>query len=431
MQPHQKYIKTIIINLYMSLDKNDTIEKCDNMIKDRNKDKEKENENGENENHNIIEKYDDFSQMNLKANILRGIYSYGFSTPSVIQQKAIMPMVHGKDIIAQSQSGTGKTGAFVIGTLQKLDDTKNGVLAIIMSPTRELAHQIQGVFQQLGQYTKLKSVLCVGGTNISECRRQLNHCPAVVIGTPGRIIDMIERNYIYPGSTEMLVIDEADEMLSNSFQEQLETIVKCLPNDAQICLFSATIPKEMLEITNMFMRDPINILVKKEMLTLQGISQFYIDVQDFRNKFATFCDLYKSISVNQSIVYVNTKRRAEELYDRLKEENFTVSVIHSRMRPFDRTEIMKQFRGGSIRVLISTDLLSRGIDVQQVSVVINYDLPNNNESYLHRIGRSGRYGRKGLAINFITRRDYWKLDEIKKFYDTEIGPLPKNFNEFI
>lgn len=381
-----------------------------------------------------IQNYDSFEKMGLNENILRGIFSYGFEYPSEIQSKAIVPIVKGRDIIAQAQSGTGKTGAFVIGTLSRVDSNIIGCQAMIIVPTRELAMQIKEVCKDIGSYTNIKSILCIGGYNIYETKKELENCASIIIGTPGRIIDMIEKKYLSTEIIRILILDEADELLSDSFVNQMKTIIENIPGSAQICLFSATMPQEVIEITKKFLRDPIKILVKQEELTLDGIKQFYINTENEKWKFETFCDLYNIMSIGQSIVYVNTKQRAEYLRQQLKEKNFPVSIIHSNMRPIERAQIMKNFRNGGTRILISTDLLSRGIDIQQVSIVINYDLPilpRDKESYIHRIGRSGRYGKKGVAINLVTKKDLWKIEELQKIYSTVIQEMPNNINEYL
>jgi translation initiation factor 4A len=383
------------------------------------------------ENTNSIEIVDSFDDMGLKENLLRGIYSHGFEKPSMIQSKAVVPISSGRDVLAQSQSGTGKTGAFVIGALQRIDDTKDGCQAMVVTPTRELAEQILDVCTSISQYVNVKPVLCVGGSNIYDAKKSIESGCTVVIGTPGRIIDMIERRFLSTENIKLMIMDEADEMLSNSFLQQIKIIIQNIPTTSQICLFSATLPVEVVDLTKKFMDNPQHILVKKEQLTLEGIKQFYIDVDNEKWKLDTFCDLYNIMSISQSMIYVNTKRKAESLQNLLKDRNFTVSVIHSNMSHSERSAIMKEFRNGGTRILISTDLLSRGIDIQQVSIVINYDLPNNKECYIHRIGRSGRFGRKGVAINFATSRDTWKLDELQEFYQTKIEPMPSNIAELI
>jgi translation initiation factor 4A len=372
-----------------------------------------------------------FDKMNLKENLLRGIYGYGFESPSIIQMKSIPKIMLGKDIIAQAQSGTGKTGSFVIGTLQQIDERTNGCQAILIAHTRELAQQIYEVCKYISQYMRVKIILCIGGQDIKQTKSELTNDPIILIGTPGRIIDLVNRRYISTRILRMLVIDEADEMLSSSFAEQIRYIIENIPQTAQICLFSATIPGKMLELTNKFLVNPEKILIDRENLTLEGIKQFYINVEKEYWKFETFCDLFDIISVSQTIVYVNTIKRAELLKQQLEDKNFTVSIIHSSMSPVERLNIMRDFRSGRTRILISTDLLSRGIDIQQVSIVINYDLPKNKECYLHRIGRSGRFGRKGIAINFITRNEEKYLYDLVDFYKTEIEVMPKNIQKYL
>lgn len=372
-----------------------------------------------------------FEDMKLKENLLRGIYAYGFEKPSEIQARAIVPVCLGNDIIAQSQSGTGKTGTFTISTLERVDESVIGPQAIIVAPTRELAIQIHDVCGHLGQYTKIKPVLCVGKCSIHQSKEELESNASIVIGTPGRIIDMIERRFLSTRLIRLLVLDEADEMLSDGFKNQIKKIVVEIPTNAQICLFSATMPVEVLDLAHDFMNNPQRILVKREELTLEGIRQFYINIQRENWKLDTFCDIYDLISVSQTIVYTNTKKKAEWLRKQLEDRKFTVSIIHSDMGPLDRTKIMKEFRNGKSRILISTDLLSRGIDIQQVSIVINYDLPFKPDCYLHRIGRSGRFGRKGIAINLITDRDYRYVRDLQAYFCTQIEELPENFQDYI
>jgi len=379
----------------------------------------------------IKDYYESFEDMGLKEHLLRGIFGYGFESPSNIQAQAIVPIMSGGDIIAQSQSGSGKTGAFVISALQRLDESTNGIQCMILSPTRELSQQIYDVCSNIGQHTTAKFVSCIGGTRMDECKRLLNKGPVIVIGTPGRILDMIQRRYLNLETLRMFILDEADEMMSESFENQLKEIVNYIPMTAQMCLFSATIPREILDISKQIMKNPKVILVKQEQLTLDGIKQFYVNVERDDYKFDVLCKLYSSISVSQSIIYVNTKQRAMKLERMLLDEKNSVSLMHSGMKPNERESVMKDFRSGISRILISTDLLSRGIDVQQVSIVINYDLPGKKESYLHRIGRSGRFGRKGVAINFVTNREFNKLDDLENFYSTKIESLPDNFEDYL
>jgi len=346
-----------------------------------------------------------FDSMDLKEELLRGIYAYGFERPSAIQQRAIKPTLLGKDVIAQAQSGTGKTATFAIGILQTIDTNVKDCQALVLAPTRELAGQIVSVIAALGDFMNVKVHGCVGGTAIREDIRTLQEGVHVVVGTPGRVYDMINRRALKPDLVKLFVLDEADEMLSRGFKEQIYDVFKYMPEMVQCTIFSATMPLDVLEVTQKFMRDPIRILVKKDELTLEGIKQFYIAIDREEWKFDTLCDLYKTLTITQAIIYCNTRRKVEWLTMKMKENDFTVSSIHGELDQKERDTIMREFRTGSSRVLITTDLLARGIDVQQVSLVINYDMPPNRENYIHRIGRSGRFGRKGVSINFIVKAD--------------------------
>lgn len=376
----------------------------------------------------ICETFDD---LNLKDTILRGIYGYGYEQPSSIQKKAIQPLLDGRDIIAQAQSGTGKTATFSISVLQNIDESLAETQAIILCHTRELALQVQNVIQNLGQYMNINFNISVGGTMVQDNINELLKNPHIVIGTPGRVLDMINKKALNTRHLKMLVIDEADEMLSKIFSNQIYDIFRFLPNNIQVGLFSATMTEEFFKLTKCFMRDPVTILVKNDELTLDGIKQFYINLEKSDYKFATLCDIYETCSVNQTMIYCNSRKNVDDLYNDLTKNNFSVAYIHGDMTQSERNQIMEEFRSGSTRVLISTDLLSRGIDIQQISLVINYDIPNNIECYIHRIGRSGRYGRKGTAINFVTNYDVKKMSEIERYYSTQIDELPGNYGEII
>jgi translation initiation factor 4A len=372
-----------------------------------------------------------FDAMDLPEELLRGIYSYGFEKPSAIQQRAIKPTILGKDLIAQAQSGTGKTATFAIGTLAKLDSSVRQCQSLILAPTRELAQQIQKVVVALGDYMDVQVHACVGGTAVRDDIRTLQAGVHIVVGTPGRVYDMINRRALRLDSIRQFFLDEADEMLSRGFKDQIYDIFKFLPETVQVCLFSATMPLDVLEVTQKFMREPVRILVKKDELTLEGIKQFYIAVDREDWKLDTLCDLYETLTITQAIIYCNTRRKVDWLRDQMQERDFTVSCMHGDMDQRERDIIMREFRSGSSRVLITTDLLARGIDVQQVSLVINFDLPTNRENYIHRIGRSGRFGRKGVAINFLTEGDVRYLRDIEQFYTTEITEMPMNVADLI
>jgi len=377
----------------------------------------------------VVESFDD---MGLQDNLLRGIYAYGFEKPSAIQQRAIMPCIRGQDVIAQAQSGTGKTATFAISILQKIDITTNKTQALVIAPTRELAQQIQKVIMALGDFQGVNCHACIGGTKLKNDIALLeSSTPHIIVGTPGRVYDMINRRIFDTSYVKMFVLDEADEMLSRGFKDQIYDIFRHMPQLIQVILLSATMPKDVLEVTMKFMREPIIILVKQEELTLEGIQQFYVQIEKEDWKLDTLCDLYETLTITQAVIFLNTRRKVEWLTDMLHQKDFTVSSLHGDMEQKDRELIMREFRSGSSRVLITTDLLARGIDVQQVSLVINYDLPSNRENYIHRIGRGGRFGRKGVAINFITNDDARSLRDIENFYHTKIVEMPMNVADLI
>lgn len=374
-----------------------------------------------------------FDDMPLHQNLLRGIYSYGFEKPSNIQQRAIAPFTRGGDIIAQAQSGTGKTGAFSIGLLQRLDFRHNVVQALVLSPTRELALQTAEVISRIGEFLSDGSKFCetfVGGTRVQDDLRKLLAGVIVGVGTPGRVCDLTSRGALRTDSLRVLVLDEADEMLSQGFSDQIYNIFRYLPKDIQVALFSATMPDDVLELTTKFMREPVRILVKRESLTLEGIKQFFIAVEE-EHKLDTLMDLYETVSIAQSVIFANTRRKVNWIADSLNKSHHSVSSMHSEMSKGERERVMNTFRSGSSRVLVTTDLVARGIDVHHVNIVINFDLPTNKENYLHRIGRGGRYGRKGVAINFVTDKDVEMLHDIEGHYHTQIEELPMDFAAYL
>ena len=378
-----------------------------------------------------LELFDNFDDMNLNENILRGIYGNGYEKPSSIQQKAIVPIINEGDIIIQSQSGTGKSATFLIGTLQKLDTKLKKSQILVLSPTRELATQTEDVFKKLSKYLNITSSITIGGTSLNINIEELKKGNQYIIGTPGRVNDMLKRGYLKSDNLKSIVIDEADEMLSSGFQSQIYEIFQYLPKTTQVILVSATMPVEVLELTKKFMNEPLKILVKTEELTLEGILQFYIDVVQEQWKIEVICDLYSTLTVTQCVIFCNTIKKVEWVSRTMTDKDFVVSAIHGEMTQEDRNKIMKSFRSGASRILVTTDLLARGIDVQQVSLVINYDLPNNKENYIHRIGRSGRFGRKGVAINLVTTNDRDDLRELEAFYGTSIDEMPNDINQFL
>lgn len=372
-----------------------------------------------------VDEITNWNDLNIKENLLRGIFSFGFENPSPIQKRAIKPIIEKNDVIAQAQSGTGKTGAFTISTIEVVDETIQETQALIMAPTRELAIQIIGVLDKMSTFIEgLKTKLLIGGTPMDKDIADIDKKPQIIVGTPGRVHDMLRRKKINTKFIKLLILDEADEMLSAGFKEQIYNIFNFLGTDVQVGLFSATLPIEIQTITEKFMRNPVKILVKTESITLEGIKQYYIALEDDSQKYETIKDIFESISLSQCIIYCNSIKRVNDLNEALIKDGFPVCCIHSGMEKDERMKAYKEFSNGGSRVLISSNLTARGIDVQQVSTVINFDVPKDIHTYIHRIGRSGRWGRKGMGINFITRRDIKLIRDIEEYYDTQIEEMP-------
>ena len=371
-----------------------------------------------------------FEELDLNDELLRGIYSYGFERPSPIQKLAIRPLIERRDILAQAQSGTGKTATFAIGSLSIVKTDDNFTQVLVLSPTKELSIQSSNVFKSLGDQMKnLRVQTLYGGQNMedfgnSDFSKRLH--PHVICGCTGRVLDMMQRNRITSRKIKMVILDEADEMLSSGFKEQVYQIFQYFNNNIQVALFSATIPESIKPIVDKIVRNPVTISVKLEQLSLEGIHQYYVAVDDDRQKYMALKDIYSNLSVSSCIIYANSVKRVSELYEAMIEDGFPVCCIHSNMDRTTRENSFKDFRQGKFRVLISSNVTSRGIDIQQVGTVINFDIPKCVHNYLHRIGRSGRWGRKGVGINLITRRDFFKLREIERHYDIKIKELPSD-----
>ena len=397
-----------------------------------NEKKEEQINNDDNNNElmqtNFDESVETFDELGLKSDLLRGIYGYGFEKPSIIQQKAILPIIKGRDVIAQAQSGTGKTAAFAIGTLQLIEPENDELQCLVLSPTRELANQTSIVYQFLGEYLNIKITLLIGGLKVGGDINKLKENPQIIVGSPGRVLDLIRRKRISLSYLKSFVLDEADEMLSKGFLDTIREIISLIPTTTKILLFSATMPRDIVELTTHFMKEPAKILVKNEELTLEGIKQYYVFLKK-EDKMEVLFQIYRGIEIAQAIIYCNTKKTVENVCEDLKKKGHMISAIHGDLKQIERDAVMKDFRSGVTRVLVTTDLLARGIDVYQVSLVINYEMPKEKETYIHRIGRSGRFGRKGTAINFITPPEKDKLLEIQDFYNTNIEQLPSDLSE--
>tara|TARA_E500000178_G_scaffold349618_1_gene406877 strand:+ start:3325 stop:4500 length:1176 start_codon:yes stop_codon:yes gene_type:complete len=374
-----------------------------------------------------INKWDEYD---LKMELLRGIYSYGFENPSLIQKTAILPILEKRDVIAQAPSGTGKTGAFTISCLERIDVSSNTTQALILAPTHELVKQITSVISSIGGMIEgLKIKTLVGGTSVSEDALELNtNVPHVIVGSVGRVNDMIRRKNIQTKDIKLFILDEADEMLSGGFIDSIYQIFTTLNHELQVAIFSATIPQEIIDLTNKFMRNPVKITMEAEKLNLEGIQQHYVALESDQHKYETLKDLFGFLNLHQTIVYVNSVNRVMDLYEAMIKDGHSVCCIHSNMKSHERHKSLEDFRKGVYRILISSNVTARGIDVQQVSIVINFDISKCVHNYLHRIGRSGRWGRKGMAINFITKEDISYMKRIESHYKSNITELPSDFN---
>ncbi len=389
---------------------------------------------------------DSFDNINLKEGTLRGIYNYGWEKPSQIQRISLLSLLEGRDMILQACAGSGKTGVFAIGAIERVEPSLKAPQVLVISPTRELTVQTYNIICKLGSFSNVSVAMHRGCSNknkpqkISGIERTSGYMTfgdadkfkeQIVVGTPGRLLDIVYKNFLNLSTVKLLILDEADELLSpsNEFQNMIKEIINNMPpiNDYQTIIVSATLPDNVLNLTNYITKDPVKILVKKENLPLDGIKQYYVVLDQEDDKLLCLLDIYSSISIQQSIIFVNRKDKADYIYQKMKNHGFSVSCIHGTMSQVDRDTIMDAFRKGTSRVLIATDLLARGIDVQSVSTVFNYDLPNDKENYIHRIGRSGRYGRKGIAINFVVEPSGNKpkyIQELENFYNCQINTLP-------
>jgi len=371
--------------------------------------------------------YESFDEMGLPDTLLRGIYAHGFEKPSPIQQKAIVPIKNGNDVLAQAQSGTGKTGAFSIGAMCRVDPALKKPQILVLVPTRELAQQIEYVATHLGSHLPLTVYSATGGTPLSSDLRALERGAQYIVGTPGRIYDLMHRGAISRQHIKYIIMDEADQMLEDRFREQVMCILGLgFPKDSHVALFSATMPAEVIEFAEKLLQNPVKILIPPEQVTLEGIKQYYVELPREDWKYEVLCDLYQQLNINQAIIYCNKRQKAEWLAEKMAAQGFPLSCIHGEMEVEERRSRMTEFRKGNIRVLISTDLLARGIDVQQVSLVINYELPIQRENYIHRIGRSGRFGRKGVSINLLLPEEMKLMKDIESFYTTQVVTLPED-----
>jgi len=359
----------------------------------------------------------------LKRELLMGIYEKGYENPSPIQEESIPIALAGKDILARAKNGTGKTGAYTIPILEKCDPSINVVQALILVPTRELALQTSSVVRELSKHiTGLQCMVTTGGTSLRDDIYRLYKPVHVIVATPGRILDLASKKVADLSRCQTMVMDEADKLLSPEFQVVIESLLEHLPASRQILLFSATFPQLVEAFVRQFMRNPHEINLMED-LTLKGLTQYYAFVEE-REKVHCLNTLFSKLRINQAIIFCNSTLRVELLARKITELGFSCYFIHSKMQQPDRNRVFHDFRNGGCRCLVSSDLFTRGIDIMTVNVVINFDFPKNSETYLHRIGRSGRFGHLGLAINFITDNDKENMFNVERELDTEILPMP-------
>ena len=388
------------------------------------------------------ETFDDIGgEKGLKETLLQGIYAYGFENPARIQSLAIPQIISGREILAQSQSGTGKTGAFVISALELIDEQIKAPQAIILSPTCELAQQTYVVARSIGSFMKdVNFSYTVGGAdrlvNIKELGGSIgnkkldeNAIAQIIVATPGRLKDLLTYNPELFDHIKLLIVDECDELLHGTFKEEIKTIIKALPSKMKICLFSATLNVDVVDLADMILVKPVKILIKKERITLKGIKQTFVHINHPDEKITFLMDMLATLQIQQFIVYVNSKESGKKLKEQLERENYAVMTIDSSNTKVERAEIIRNFKKGGAKCLISTDLLARGIDIQQLSLVINYDLPraDNIQAYIHRIGRTGRYGKQGLSVNLCTNYDKDVQNLISLTFKCPIVPLTNDF----
>jgi ATP-dependent RNA helicase DeaD len=362
-----------------------------------------------------------FNELNISKEIQKAIDDMGFEEASPIQSAAIPILLEGKDVIGQAQTGTGKTVAFGIPAIEKINPKSSETQVLILCPTRELCLQVSEEITKLIKYKKGINVLPIyGGQSIERQIQGLKRGSQVVIGTPGRIIDHLERKTLKLNSIKLFVLDEADEMLNMGFVEDIEFILETTPSDKQTVFFSATMPKQILELTKKYQNSPELVKVVHNELTVPNIEQIYFEVKD-SNKFEALSRLIDINNIKLGLVFCNTKRRVDELVEQLESRGYSADALHGDMRQAQRENVMKRFRGGNIELLIATDVAARGIDVDDIEIVINYDIPYDEESYVHRIGRTGRAGKDGKAFTFVSSRDMYKLRDIQKYAKTKIN----------
>ncbi|CAI9101785.1 OLC1v1039197C1 [Oldenlandia corymbosa var. corymbosa] len=374
-------------------------------------------------------KGNEFEDYFLKRELLMGIYEKGFERPSPIQEESIPIALTGSDILARAKNGTGKTAAFCIPALEKIDQDNNVIQVVILVPTRELALQTSQVCKELGKHLKIQVMVTTGGTSLKDDIMRLYQPVHLLVGTPGRILDLAKKGVCVLKGCAMMIMDEADKLLSPEFQPSIEHLIRFMPANRQILMFSATFPVTVKDFKDRYLKKPYVINLMDE-LTLKGITQYYAFVEE-RQKVHCLNTLFSKLQINQSIIFCNSVNRVELLAKKITELGYSCFYIHAKMLQDHRNRVFHDFRNGACRNLVCTDLFTRGIDIQAVNVVINFDFPKNSETYLHRVGRSGRFGHLGLAVNLITYEDRFNLYRIEQELGTEIKQIPPHIDQAI
>lgn len=367
-------------------------------------------------------KGNEFDDYLLRRELLMGIYEMGFERPSPIQEEAIPIALAGRSILARAKNGTGKTGAFLVPVLERTDVTVDHVQTLILVPTRELALQTSQIAKTMGKHMDIQVMVTTGGTSLRDDIIRLSRPVHIIVATCGRIIDLASKGIARLGTVGTMVVDEADKLLSVEFQPLIAQLMSYLKPDPQLLMFSATFPLTVKSFKDRYMKRPYEINLMEE-LTLKGVTQYYAFVEE-RQKVHCLNTLFSKLQINQSIIFCNSKQRVELLAKKITELGYSCFYIHAQMIQEHRNRVFHDFRNGACRNLVCSDLFTRGIDIQAVNVVINFDFPKNGETYLHRIGRSGRFGHRGLAVNLITYEDRFSLYKIEQELATEIKPIP-------
>jgi len=369
----------------------------------------------------------DFEDYYLKKELLMGIFEKGFDRPSPVQEETIPVALTGTDILARAKNGTGKTGSFLIPALERANPKNQSIQALILVPTRELAMQTAQVAKELGKHMDLQIMVTTGGTSLRDDIMRLGQPVQILVATPGRVIDLADKKVAKLDKCDFMVMDEADKLLSPEFTPLVDQILEFLPKKRQLLLFSATFPLSVKEFRDKKMNKPHEVNLMDE-LTLKGVTQYYAFCEE-KQKILCLNTLFQRLQINQSIIFCSSVSRVELLAKRITEIGYSCYYMHARMLQAHRNRVFHDFRHGACRNLVCSDLCTRGIDIQSVNVVINFDFPRNSETYLHRIGRSGRFGHLGLAISFVTNQDRGNLTQIEQELGTEIRPIPAEIDK--